>query len=243
MKVFCWLALALAVGVCAGCKPDESVRDGVAASTRLFKEGKGVLFSEESKKLLGVETEEVEEKPVERSIERSAQVYRAGKGGASAGAVSLIRPAEARDLKAGQPVLLRGSAGSELTGELVLLDGQAEAALGGIEAVIEFNDPDGIVTLGTFLSATFNQSKTTLSLLVPRTALLTGAEGDSVYTVNGTHLTRTRVKAGMTCGDKVEIRDGLYAGDLVAKKGVESLWAVELSALKGGTPCCPAPKK
>ena len=26
-------------------------------------------------------------------------------------------------------------------------------------------------------------------------------------------------------------------------KGVDNLWFIELSALKGGTPCCPVPKK
>jgi multidrug efflux pump subunit AcrA (membrane-fusion protein) len=93
------------------------------------------------------------------------------------------------------------------------------------------------------VKATFNQNGPTFSIVVPKSALLSGAEGDSVYTVNGTHLTRTRVKAGMTREDRVEIRDGLYAGDIVACKGVEGLWAVELSALKGGTPCCPMPKK
>jgi hypothetical protein len=41
----------------------------------------------------------------------------------------------------------------------------------------------------------------------------------------------------------VAIEDGLYAGDSVAVRGVDGLWLVELSALKGGTPCCSVPKK
>jgi len=245
VKSFFWLALAFTLGVCTGCKSkaEQKAAEDAAPLTSLFRAGKGVLLSEESKKLLGVEMAEVEEKPVQHSIERTAQVYRSGKPGFRAGAVSLIRTGEAKELKAGQPVTLRDNAGREMTGNLVLLDVQAEAALGGIEAVIEFDDFEGKIEVGAFVKATFNQGGPTLSIVAPKSALLSGAEGDSVYTVNGTHLTRTRVKAGMTREDKVEIRDGLYAGDVVACKGVEGLWAVELSALKGGTPCCPVPKK
>jgi hypothetical protein len=244
VKSFYWLAL-VTLGLCAGCKgkTEQKAAEDAAPLTSLFKAGKGVLLCEESKGLLGIEMAEVEEKPVQHSIERTAQVYRSGKPGCRAGAVSLIRTGEAKELKTGQPVMLRDTAGREMTGNLVLLDVQTEAALGAIEALIEFDDFEGKIEMGAFVKATFNQGGPTLSIVARKSALLSGAEGDSVYTVNGTHLTRTRVKAGMTQGDNVEIRDGLYAGDVVACKGVEGLWAVELSALKGGTPCCPVPKK
>ena len=73
--------------------------------------------------------------------------------------------------------------------------------------------------------------------------MLSAADGDYVYVVNGKHLTRTKVKTGGAFEGFVEIVDGLYAGDSVAAKAVNSLWFVELSALKGGKPCCVAPKK
>jgi len=60
--------------------------------------------------------------------------------------------------------------------------------------------------------------------------------------VNGTHLTRTRVKTGASSEGLVEVQDGLYTGDSVAVKGAQNIWLVELSAIKGGTPCCPVKK-
>ena len=72
--------------------------------------------------------------------------------------------------------------------------------------------------------------------------MLVAADGTYVYAVNGTHLTRTRIKTGAASEGLVEIQDGLYAGDSVVVKGVQNIWLVELSALKGGTPCCPVKK-
>ena len=127
MKSFCWLVLTLTIGVCFGCKrnSNKTAMDGEATSSSLFNPGKGVLFSAESKKLLGIETAEVEEKPVERSIERTAQVFRAGKEQTPGAAASLIRSEEAKELKPGQVVTLRDPSGREVAGKLVLLDAQA----------------------------------------------------------------------------------------------------------------------
>ena len=60
---------------------------------------------------------------------------------------------------------------------------------------------------------------------------------DFVYTVNGDHLTRTAVKVGADSGDLVEIMDGLYSGDKVAVKPVQTLWLTELRFVKGGAAC------
>ena len=93
------------------------------------------------------------------------------------------------------------------------------------------------------MTATLTNGEARPVFVVPESALLVTADGSYVYAVNGTHLTRTRVKTGAASEGFVEIEDGLYAGDSVAAKGVDGLWLVELSALKGGTPCCPVPKK
>ena len=115
--------------------------------------------------------------------------------------------------------------------------------LGQVEGLVEFADPQQRYPAGALVTATFTNGETKTVLVVPESALLTAADGSYVYTLNGSHLVRTRVKPGAVSDGFLEIEDGLYAGDSVAAKGVDGLWLVELSALKGGTPCCPVPKK
>ena len=115
--------------------------------------------------------------------------------------------------------------------------------LGQVEALVEFSDTERRFPAGTFLTASFLTREAKPVFVVPETALLACANGSFVYAVNGKHLTRTAVKAGAVSDGFVEIEVGLYAGDSVAAKGVDNLWFIELSALKGGTPCCPVPKK
>ena len=64
-----------------------------------------------------------------------------------------------------------------------------------------------------------------------------------VYTVNGEHFIRTPVKVGLANADRVEITDGLYAGDQVVWQPVMALWMTELAAVKGGQACCVEPPK
>src|SRR5947209_6188535 len=131
----------------------------------------------------------------------------------------------------------------DLAGKLVRLDRQATAALGEVEGIIEFTDPRQEFAAGEFVIAAFTTGEPKPVLVVPDSSVLLTADGSYVYAVNGTHLTRIRVKTGATSEGLVEVQDGLYAGDSVAVKGVQNIWLVELSALKGGTPCCPVPKK
>jgi multidrug efflux pump subunit AcrA (membrane-fusion protein) len=123
------------------------------------------------------------------------------------------------------------------------LDTQAQIVLAQSEALVEFADPQQRYPAGTFLAVTMTNGAARTVFVVPQSALLTAADGSYVYAVNGSHLTRTRVKPGAVSEGLVEIEDGLYAGDSVAARGIDNLWLVELSALKGGTPCCPVPKK
>jgi multidrug efflux pump subunit AcrA (membrane-fusion protein) len=52
--------------------------------------------------------------------------------------------------------------------------------------------------------------------------------------VNGEAYQRTAVKTGAEADGLVEITDGLLEGDSVVTKPVESLYLVELRAVKGG---------
>ncbi len=238
-----WPLTLIAFAGCHSKSPESAVTETAIESVALFKEGKGVLFSEETRKLFGLEIVEATERPMRRQVEKTAEIYRAPRGTSAGGAMVWCSETEAKELTPGQPVTLRGRNNQEIAGTLVRLDRQAHLGLGQIEALIEFADPQRVMTPGAFVTATFVEDATRSLLAVPTSAVLDAADGRYVYAVNGSHLTRTRVKVGATSESFSGIEDGLYAGDAVAAKGVDNLWLVELSALKGGTPCCPVPKK
>jgi hypothetical protein len=130
--------------------------------------------------------------------------------------------------------------GSErpLAGTLTRLDTEFYSRLDQVEALVEFTGSQEQVTVGAVLSAAFVVGEPRPAMAVPESALLTAADGTFVYAVNGEHFTRTKITPGARHDGFVEAKDGLYPGDMLVVKGVEGLWLIELSALKGGTPCC-----
>ena len=89
MKTRCVLLLPLLAVALTGCKRSEQAGNE-SVSVSLFKQGKGVLFSEETKKLFGIEVAEVTERPMQHRAEKSAQVYRTGTGGGPSSALILL---------------------------------------------------------------------------------------------------------------------------------------------------------
>lgn len=78
-------------------------------------------------------------------------------------------------------------------------------------------------------------------LAVPRSAVLNTTSGTSVYVVNEDYYKRSIVKVGRSFDGFVEITEGVYEGDFVVTDAVQTLWLVELRAVKGGKGCCPMP--
>lgn len=78
-------------------------------------------------------------------------------------------------------------------------------------------------------------------LVVPKSAILDTTAGTSVYVENREHYKRTVVKSGRAFGDVVEIREGVFKGGKVVTDAVQTLWLIELRAVKGGKGCCPLP--
>jgi len=246
MKSIPILSWSLAVGwLLAGC--GEQRRPSAASveseAVPLFQEKKGIRLPDEMKKALGVEVAEVAEQRLQREIRKLGRVYRPALDDVPGGVSVMLPTAETKNLKPGQMVRLQVD-GSEddLRGKLARVDEQSHCALGQAEALVEFADERQRVTAGAFLTATFLIGAPKSVLVVPATALLTAADGTFVYAVNGDHFTRTRIKVGAATDGVVAVEDGLYSGDVTVVKGVESLWLIELSSLKGGKPCCTVPK-
>jgi multidrug efflux pump subunit AcrA (membrane-fusion protein) len=55
-----------------------------------------------------------------------------------------------------------------------------------------------------------------------------------VYVLNGEAFLRTAVTTGARRGEFTEITDGLYSGDQIVVRPVETLYLIELRATKGG---------
>ena len=237
------IVLSLVAAVVMGCHSKSPVSGSEEiASLHLFNPGKGVVFSQETKELLSLEVAEVAEKTMQRRFEKTAQVYRT-EGDRSCALLLLDK--EIPSLKLGQIMELKAPVRTKnhITGRLVRIDSQIASALGKGEGLVEFADPEHQLVVGDFVLVSGATGEPKSVLVAPVSAILVTAEGSYVYVVNGTHLSRTRIKTGVSDNGMVEVEEGLYAGDSVVTKGIESLWLVELSALKGGTPCCPVAKK
>jgi len=246
MKIPRFLFVTLAsVVTFAGCTKDHASKDSASSeAVPLFQAKKGIRLPDEMKKVLGVEIAEVSERPMQRQVRKMARVYREARAGAPAAAIATLTQEEARELKPGAEVRLSGGGDErQLAGKLTRLDPQSYAGLDQVEALLELTGEPLQLTVGTVVSVVFVVGEPTSVIAVPQAALLTAADGTFVYALNGEHFTRTKISTGAANEGFTEAKDGLYPGDVLVVKGVESLWLIELSALKGGTPCCAMPKK
>jgi hypothetical protein len=206
-----------------------------------FKEGRGVIVTEETTKILGIEIADVTDRKLPNQIRLTVQVFgekhhhllnpedHTGCDVHGSGFVSINTAAA---LKAGQPVELLKSTNAPLGG--VVLAVQKALALGESEIVIGVSNATTALQPGEFVPARINLPREEAVPVIPQSALLRTSEGTFVYAVNGDAYFRTAVKTGSEADGWVEITDGLIAGDQVVTKPVETLWLIELRATKGG---------
>jgi Membrane-fusion protein len=215
---------------------------GEEAGGAKFAEGKGIALMEETKKAIGLETVEAEERKLTPVVSIEAQVYRAanepsrvnGERAGSAYAAALLSPALAEKLKPGDTATLKTHE-TEYPATVWKIDPASKDAVNNEEVIIEIPDSQNTLHVGDFVSGSVTQSGGTESVVaVPRSAVLETATGKFAYVQNGDHLLRTPVSTGAENADFIEITDGLYSGDVVASKPVETLYLIELRATKGG---------
>jgi hypothetical protein len=236
MKVsILFLTLCLMLVGCGREASKKEVSETTGKGLPSFKEGKGLSLSEETRQCIGLEIAEVSERKLAGRITTEVQVYQTASN--SVHAIGLIGGEQSKLLQPGQSVSLATKDGKGSNGKLVRVDEQVQSASGQVELIVEIPGTEREYARGTFLTATFDAAKEENVTVIPRSALLRAAEGNFVYVVNGDHLTRTAVKAGVESGDFLEITDGLYSGDKVAVKPVQTLWLTELRFVKGGAAC------
>lgn len=248
--------LTLGVAACGPKQPENSANDGhgegaehgdhhdhgeEAAGAR-HAEGKGIALLDETKKAIGLELAEAEEREIAPIVPLEAQVYRAaneasrpgGEQSGSAYATALVNPAAAEKLKGGElAAMMRDDQSYEA--RIWRIDPVTKAAVNNVEVILQIPDPQNALRIGEFISGSVTQSDVRqTALTVPRSAVLETATGKFAFVVNGDYLLRTPVNTGAESADHVEITDGLYAGDTVVSNPVETLYLIELRATKGG---------
>ncbi|HEX5219598.1 MAG TPA: efflux RND transporter periplasmic adaptor subunit [Verrucomicrobiae bacterium] len=206
-----------------------------------FKPNQGVLVTDETRKILDLQTAEVAEQKLPAQIRFNLQVFgekhhhalqEADHTGCDVHGSGFLPPDKVTSVRAGQPVQVQTRDNTALTGAVLAVE--PALALGETEIIVGLTNATHKVKPGEFLSAVITQPRDNTVMVIPRSALLRTAEGTFVYTVNGDAYMRTAVRIGTEADGKLEITDGLSAGDSVVTKPVETLWLVELRATKGG---------
>ncbi|HEU4678828.1 MAG TPA: hypothetical protein VFS35_04865 [Terrimicrobiaceae bacterium] len=215
---------------------------GAEAAGARYAEGKGISLLEETKKAIGLELAEAEERRLVPVLPIEAQVYRAaneltrpdGEQTGSAYAAALINPQLAEKVRIGESAALKTSQAS-YQARIWRIDPVSKDAVNSVEAILEIADPQSALRVGQFVSGFVTEAGAEDPVLtVPRSAVLETATGSFAFVQNGDHLLRTPVKTGAENAEHIEITDGIYAGDVVATHPVETLYLIELRATKGG---------
>lgn len=236
---FCvWSLLLAALGV-AGCqkKSGEAAAGEKSADVGISYSVKdGLLVSAETAKFIGLETTEVSERPITTTREISGRVFRiATTNEPHALASALISANDAALLR---PGLASVQMPSSPVAKVLRLDFGGAGQSGMVEAILQLDDPERILTDGAFVTARFAAGDTNSVIAIPNAALFHTMSGDFVYLENGAHFARATVKPGRTDGEFTEITEGLFAGDKVVIRPVMTLWMTELHNVNGGDACC-----
>lgn len=214
---------------------------GESESSASFKEGKGVIISEESKKLLGIEVTDVEQRSLRHQIRFSAQVFverhrhlqnQEDHSGCDVHCSGFVTTNVANFVSPYQLVTISRGSNESLKG--IVLAVQKVIGLGESEIVVGVSNAVNVLTPGEFVQTTVWVPKDDRVTAIPASALLRSSEGTFAYVVNGDAYLRTVVKVGVETEDWVEISEGLLAGDQLVIKPVQTLWLIELRATKGG---------
>jgi len=235
-------SLLAAASLLVGCGHKEDGGHGEEApASATFKAGKGVIITEETTKILGVEITDVAERKLPNQIRFTVQVFgekhhhllnQGDHSGCDVHGAAFLPTESALVVKAGQPVSVRKDTNNPLGG--VVLAVQKALALGESEIIVGISNATTALMAGEFVPARISLPRDEAVTAIPQSAVLRTSEGTFVYVVNGDAYFRTAVKVGAEADDWVEITDGLLAGDQVVTKPVETLWLIELRATKGG---------
>lgn len=206
-----------------------------------FKPGKGIILTDETSKIIGLAIADVIEEKLAQIVELNAQIFsdahrfedlNIDHTDCDFHASGFLPVDKAALVKPKQQVKLLDSNKETFDGFVASV--QKPLSHGETEIIVGVTTAEKTLKDGEFIQASILVPRDEAVTVIPKSALLRTAEGTFVYAVNGKAYYRTAVKLGSQAGDKIEITDGLYPGDQVVTKPVETLWLIELRATKGG---------
>jgi hypothetical protein len=210
-----------------GAEGHDHEHGGETAHGARFKAGKGITLSDEVRKLMELQTTEAALGTTAPQRPFHAQVYRSG----ATSFASAILPVAALPVpSAGAAVSLKTGEGEAFTGIITAVHTNSAAAFGGIELLLEV---PVTLPLNSQLRGELASAKRE-AVQVPEGAILRTVEGAFVYVQNGAAYRRTAVQTGGVQQGMVEVVAGLPAGAEVVAYPVQTLWLIELRAVKGG---------
>lgn len=239
-------ALLLAGSLFVGCgkKETEAHEEEVPAGAS-FKATKGVILTDETRKILDVEIADVTEQKLPVQIRFNVQLFgekhhpairEDDHTGCDVHGSGVLSPDKASTLRTGLPVQIQTSTKESFAG--VVLAIEKAIASDENEIIVGITNAATKLKPGEFLTAVITLPREETVTVVPRAAVLHSVDGTFVYAVNGDAYFRTAVKVGAESEDMIEITDGLLAGDQVVTKSLSTLWLIELRATKGSAGCC-----
>lgn len=215
--------------------------EGESPSGAAFKPGKGVILTDETRKILGLEIAEASEQRLDDQIQANMQVFGetdhhpgldTDHTGCDVHGSALISQERASQIQTGLLALVQFPPSLTLTGAVVAV--QKAIARGESEAVIGVTNGANQLKAGQFAKVTILLPRKEAVTVIAKSAVLRTSEGTFAYVANGNAYIRTAIKLGAEGSDFVEVTDGLYSGDQVVTKPVQTLWLIELRATKGG---------
>lgn len=244
--VLVWTLIGAAIFQ-VGCGPKKEASGGheeESPSGASFKIGKGITLTNETRKILNIEIADISEEMLSQVIHLNIQVFSEthrftnmdiDHTACDIHGSGFLPPEKTAIIEPKQLVQLTTANNDVLNGFVVAV--QKTLTHGENEIIVGITSADAKVKDGEFVTATITIPRKNQVVVIPSSALLKTSTGTFVYAVNGAAYYRTAVKVGSASDDKIEIIDGLYAGDQVVTQPVETLWLIELRATKGGGHC------
>lgn len=131
------------------------------------------------------------------------------------------------------------------TGKLISVDNQIDTTTGTVKLKAEFANRDNALFPNQFFNARLVVDTRDDVVLIPAAAVQRGSQGTFVYRIDEGLVKVVVVQAGTTSGGRVEVLEGLSAGDQVVIDGVDRLRdgaKVEVIALQPASGAGAAPR-
>ena len=138
-------------------------------------------------------------------------------------------------VKLGQKVKVKVASlpNQTFTGKISQIGSTVEGDKRVVLVKAELDNSTGQLKSGLFAQLEVITNKASADILaIPSTAIVEANGKKLVYLQNGDALTPTEVELGKTYGDLVEVKTGLFAGDLIVTQRAPQLYA---QSLRGGT--------